>query len=139
MAALAALPASSCYSSNYRAELQANTALLAELADKLEDYCRAGFEVGGRQISPEEMGEFYYALSKARSWGQITQRRAGGRQSYRAFMELLDDYDALVRDADRYRLDRPRDPARLAALAREHDAVRRRAGAVIAALGREHG
>ncbi len=131
--------ASSCYSTSYRKQLAVNTALLSELADKLNDYCRADFGLDGRQVSSEEMGEFYYALKKARSWAAMTGPAAGDRASYRDFAELMAAYETFVRDADEYRLSRARDPARLAALAGEHDEVARRAQAVAAALRGEHG
>ena len=112
-------------------------ALLSELADKLNDYCQAGFVVGERPVSSEEMGEFDYALAKARAWAAMTQRSAGERPSYREIVNLMDTYEAFVRDADQYRLAHLRDPARLAALAREHDAVAARARAVLGALADE--
>jgi len=90
-------------------------ALLSELADKLNDYCQAGFVVGDRPVSSEEMGEFDYALAKARAWAAMAQSSAGERPSYRAIVNLMDTYEAFVRDADQYRLAHLRDPARLAA------------------------
>ena len=128
-----------CYSTSYRKEAAANTALLSELADKLNDYCQAGFMAGQRPLSSEEMGEFDYALKKARSWAAMTQRAAGDRPSYRALGELMNAYEAFVRDANEYRLARVRDPARLGALAREHEAVASRARAVLVALAQEEG
>ncbi len=83
------------------------------------------------------MGEFDYALAKARAWAAMTQRSAGERPSYREIVNLMDTYEAFVRDADQYRAAHPRDPARLAALAREHDAVAARARAVLGALADE--
>jgi len=112
-------------------------ALLSELADKLNDYCQAGFVIGGRPVSSEEMGEFDYALAKARAWAAMTQRSAGDRPSYHAIVGLMGSYEAFVRDAEQYRLAHQRDPARLAALAREHDAVAARARASLGALADE--
>ncbi len=94
---------------------------------------------GQRPLSSEEMGEFDYALKKARSWAAMTQGAAGERPSYRALGELMTNYEAFVRDANEYRLAHVRDPARLAALAREHDAVASRARVVLAALAQEEG
>jgi hypothetical protein len=125
--------AAACYSSSYRKEIAANTALLSDLSDKLNDYCTAGFALSGRQVSSEEMGEFYYALKKARSWSAMSAG-AGARPSYRAFTELLGAYEVFLRDADQYRLARDRSPARLAVLAQEHATVAARARAVLDAL-----
>jgi hypothetical protein len=113
----------------------ANTALLSQLADKLNDYCRADFRVDGRQVSSEEMAEFDYALKKARSWAVMVAPAAEGRASYRDFVELMAAYEKFARDAEEYRLSGARgDTARLATLARDHDEVTRRARLVIAAL-----
>jgi hypothetical protein len=129
--------AAACYSTSYRKELAANTALLAELADKLNDYCQANFMLGPRPVSSEEMGEFDYALKKARAWAAMSEPSAGGRASYQAFAELLAAYGTFARDADQYRLAATRDPAHLDALGREHDAVETRARSVLAALHEE--
>jgi len=137
IAIAAVLCLAACYSTSYRKEAAANVALLSELADKLNDYCQAGFVVGDRPVSSEEMGEFDYALAKARAWAAMTQRSAGDRPSYRALAGLMGAYEAFVRDADQYRLAPLRDPARLAALAREHDAVAARARAVMDSLADE--
>lgn len=126
----------SCYASGYRRELGANVALLSDLADKLADYCRHDFRLDDRPLSSEEMGEFYYALGKARSWATLARSNAG-RRSYRAFQLLLHDYDDFVGAADRYRLSGRPDPARLAALLAAHDRVRQQGAAVRAALHAE--
>jgi hypothetical protein len=134
-AAVCALAAASCYSTSYRKEVVANTTLLSELADKLSDYCRSDFRLDGRQVSSEEMGEFDYALRKARSWAAMIEPAATGRASYRDFAELIAAYEKFARDAEEYRLSHAQgDPARLAALMREHDEVARRARLVLAAL-----
>jgi hypothetical protein len=133
----AAICAAACYSSNYRRETEASVSLIVEQSDKLADYCRAGFIVGNRPLSSEEMGEFYYALQKVRGFAQMTARRDAGRASRQQFAELVDAYDQFVRDADRYRLSSARPQSGLAALLKEHDAVRERARAVRAALARE--
>ncbi|HEY6417967.1 MAG TPA: hypothetical protein VIX59_03105, partial [Candidatus Binataceae bacterium] len=72
LCAVAAVTVSSCYSSNYHQEIAANIALISDLSDKLADYCDAGFVLGGRPVSSEEMGEFYYALKKARATAAMT-------------------------------------------------------------------
>jgi hypothetical protein len=128
----------SCYHSGYKRELVANTTMLSQLADKLNDYCKADFNLDGRRVSAEEMGEFSYAFAKARAWAAMEQPQAHERASYRAFMRLLDAYDTFVREAGEYRLTAARNPARVAALAREHDEVVRRADAVLAAIRGEH-
>lgn len=135
-AALAATALASCYSSGYRRELGANVALLSDLANKLADYCRHDFSLDDRPVSSEEMGEFYYALGKARSWAAVA-RGNSGRGSYRAFQLLMRDYGDFVRAADRYRLSGTTNPAQLAALLAERDRVRRQAAAVRAALRTE--
>jgi hypothetical protein len=137
LAGLLCALAAACYSTSYRKELTANTALLAELADKLNDYCQVDFMLGPRPVSSEEMGEFDYALKKARAWAAMSESSAGGRASYRAFTALLSEYESFVREADRYRLVTTRDPAQLDALAREHEAVEAAARSVLARLRQE--
>ncbi|MCI4371391.1 MAG: hypothetical protein L3J78_01950 [Thermoplasmata archaeon] len=63
----------------------------------------------------------------------------GVEDRLRAFTALLDADENFVRDADEYRLSRARAPARLAALAHEHEDVAARASAVMEALRRESG
>jgi hypothetical protein len=132
-AMLAAACAAGCYSSNYRRELGANVALIADLADKLSDYCRSDFTVSGRSVSSEEMGEFYYALKKARAYAAMTHNDAS-RRSHRDFERMLAAYAAFVRAADEYRLAGARDPAKLQALLARHDSVSRLAAQVSADL-----
>ncbi len=103
IAAAAILTAAACYSSSYARETAANVALIVGLSDKLADYCGAGFVVGGRPVSSEEMGEFYYALKKARAFSAMTSAESA-RPSYRGFGHLLDAYEAFVHAADEYRL-----------------------------------
>ena len=61
LALAAIVAAAACYSSDYGRTMAANVALLSDLSDKLADYCRSDFMIDDRQISSEEMGEFYYA------------------------------------------------------------------------------
>ncbi len=133
----AAIVAASCYSSNYRSETEASVSLIVEQSDKLADYCRAGFVIDNRPLSSEEMGEFYYALQKARAFEQMTARRGRSNASRKEFAQLVDAYDQFVRDADRYRLSSARPPGGLAALVEEHKTVERRARAVRDALARD--
>ena len=112
-------------------------ALLSELADKLNDYCQAGFVVGERPVSSEEMGEFDYALAKARAWAAMTQRSAGERPSYREIVNLMDTYEAFVRDADQYRARASARSGAARGARAEHDAVTARARAVLGALADE--
>jgi len=126
-----------CYTSNYHDELTANVNLIADLSDKLNDYCRAGFKLDDRQVSEEEMGEFYYALKKARAYAQMIAARDSGRASYRDFGALLDEDQAFIDAANRYRLAPERDPATLDALAAEHARVRAAAARVLADLRTE--
>ena len=116
----AVLDVAACYTSNYRDELSANVNLIADLSDKLNDYCRAGFNVDDRQVSEEEMGEFYYALKKARAYAQMTESRDADRASHRDFVALLDADQAFVDAANRYRLAPERAPAALDELTNEH-------------------
>ncbi len=92
-----------CYSSDYGRQTAATASMLRDLAVKLDDYCRADFKTGEREISSEEMGEFYYGLKKARSYAAEASSNSA-RQSYRDLVRLIDDYAQLVGDADRYRL-----------------------------------
>ncbi|MHB8381540.1 MAG: hypothetical protein ACYDC3_04260 [Candidatus Binataceae bacterium] len=137
LAGAAMLCVAGCYSSNYRKELAANTDLIAQLADKLADYCRAGFTVGNRPVSSEEMGEFYYALKKARGLSATTASDSA-RASHRDFDAMLDAYRDFVRGADQYRIAGSRDPAKLAALMGQHQKVEDAAAKVRADLAAEN-
>ncbi len=125
--------AAGCYSSNYHQEIDANVALLSDLSDKLADYCRAGFRLDDRSVSSEEMGEFYYALTKARSFAAMSENQAA-KPSYRQFGRLLDSYGSFVQAADRYRLAAKPDASALAALMERHEAVRQQARLVLQAV-----
>jgi len=125
----ATILAASCYSSSYRKEMAANTDLIAELADKLGDYCQAGFMVNDRQVSSEEMGEFYYALKKARAFASM-QRGEANRASYQDFTVMLTQYTSFVRAADEYRLGGHTDEARLKELIAQRDTLRATASRV---------
>ena len=120
---LAAFAAASCYSSDYREETTTNVKLITAMSDKLADYCRAGFLVNDRPISEEEMGEFYYALKKGRSFADMTAEHYGTLQSHRDMVTLLSTYQTFVDQANRYRLSANRDPAELAGLINQHDTI----------------
>ena len=105
--------AAGCYSSDYRRQTAATASMLGDLAQKLGDYCRADFKLGHREVSSEEMGEFYYALRKARSYAAEAASNSG-RQSYRDLCRLIEDYARLLGEVDRYRLTGTPDPQRLA-------------------------
>jgi len=124
----------SCYSSNYRREMLASTALVEQLSDKLADYCRANFVVEGHPLSSEEMGEFYYGLKKARAFEQMTSKRHASEASGAAFARLVDAYEKFVRDADRYRLEQTHTKEELKPLMEEHRQVDEEAKAVRRAL-----
>ena len=125
-----------CYSAGYRKEMAATVDLLSGLTEKLADYCGAGFKVDGREISSEEMGEFYYALNKAQAF-RAMRRSQAQRPSYRAFSIMLEQYGAFVHSADEYRLAGRVDPRKLAALIARRDAVKKTASRVRADLASE--
>jgi len=125
-----------CYSAGYRKEMAATVDLLSGLTDKLADYCAAGFRVDDRQISSEEMGEFYYALGKAEAF-RAMRRAQTQRPSYRDFSTLLEQYAAFVHSADEYRLAGRPDPVQLARLITQRDAVRKTASRVRTDLASE--
>jgi hypothetical protein len=127
----------SCYSSSYRRETIASVALVEGLSDKLADYCRTDFIVEGHPLSSEEMGEFYYALSKARAFESMTAKREASEASGAAFSKLIDGYDKFVRDADQYRINPAHTHEQLDALMKEHEEVGHRADEVRAALASE--
>jgi hypothetical protein len=126
-----------CYSSDYGRLLRANSLMLRDLAAKLADYCVSNFHLGKRKVSSEEMGEFYYALKKADSVAAIEADRSSERESYRAFLQLVEEYRDFLRDADQYRLARHRDPRMLDRLMRRAASVKRRAQQVIEKLKAE--
>ena len=112
---LALIAIAGCYSSSYRKGLVANVGLISDLTDKLADYCRSGFMLNGRQVSSEEMGEFYYALKKARAFSAMNESLSD-RRSYQKFQQLLDSYQGFVQAADQFRLNAKPDPKALEAL-----------------------
>jgi hypothetical protein len=114
----------SCYSSNYRREMLASTSLVAQLSDKLADYCRADFIVERHPLSSEEMGEFYYGLKKARAFEQMTSKRHGSEASGVAFSKLVDAFEKFIGDADQYRLNPSHTPEQLEQLSKDHDLVK---------------
>jgi hypothetical protein len=122
-----------CYSSDYGRQTAATASMLRDLAAKLGDYCRADFKLGSRDVSSEEMGEFYYGLKKARSYAAEASSNSG-RQSYRDLIRLIDDYAQLLSDADRYRLAGKPDPQRLKEILTHQDRVSREAQSVLSDL-----
>jgi hypothetical protein len=127
--AIAIVAASACYSSDYRRTTMANVTLLSDLSDKLADYCHNDFKLDDRQLSSEEMGEFYYAFNKANAFSSSTPRESS-RPSHRDFVKLLNAYERFAHAADAYRLGGKADPAALASLLSQHDQVRHLAGKV---------
>jgi hypothetical protein len=119
-----------CYSSDYGRQTGATASMLRDLAAKLGDYCRADFRLGDRDVSSEEMGEFYYGLKKARSYAAEAASKSD-RQSYRDLIRLTDDYAQLLSDADRYRLSGKPDPQRLKEILARQDQVSARAQSVL--------
>jgi hypothetical protein len=122
-----------CYSSDYRAQSAATASMLGDLSDKLGDYCRADFKLDGREVAPEEMGEFYYALRKARSYLSEASSHSG-RRSYQDLTRLVNDYADLLSEADRYRLAGKPDPQRLAEILARQQHVSAEAHALIEEL-----
>ncbi len=104
--------AAGCYSSDYRRQTAATASMLGDLAQKLGDYCRADFRLDHREVSSEEMGEFYYALRKARSFASEVASNSN-RPSYQDLTRLITDYGFLLGEVDRYRLTGKPDPQRL--------------------------
>ncbi len=119
-----------CYSSDYRSQTAATASMLGDLAVKLGDYCQAGFKLGRRDVTSEEMGEFYYALKKARSYASEAASNSS-RQSYRDLTRLIADYGKLVGEADRYRLAGQPDAQRLADIMSAQQRVTSEANAVL--------
>ena len=117
--------------------MAANVALLSDLSDKLADYCRSDFKIDDRQLSSEEMGEFYYGLKKARAFQQMTAKRFGAEGSAKAFDALVETYENFLRDADQYRLNPSHTHDQLEQLLKDHDLVRQRAEEAKRALSLE--
>jgi len=116
--------------------MAANASLLSDMSDKLADYCRTFFKLDDRQLSSEEMGEFYYAFNKANAFSSSTPREAS-RPSHRDFVKLLNAYEKFAHTADEYRLNGKPDPAILASLLSQHAQVRHLAGKVTEDLKNE--
>jgi len=129
LALVALVAVAACYSSDYRRTMAANVALLSDMSDKLADYCRSDFKLDDRQLSSEEMGEFYYAFNKANAFSSSTPRESS-RASHRDFVAMLNAYERFAHAADGYRLSGKSDPAVLASLISQHDQVKHLAGKV---------
>ncbi len=119
-----------CYSSDYSRQTAATASMLGDLAVKLSDYCRVGFRLGDREVTSEEMGEFYYALKKARSFTSEAGSNSNP-QSYRDLTRLVQDYGKLLNEADRYRLSGKPDPQQLADIMAAQQRVTNEANAVL--------
>ena len=127
--AIAIITVSGCYSSDYSRTMKANVSLLSDMSDKLSDYCRTYFKLDDRQLSSEEMGEFYYSFNKANAFSSSTPREAS-RASHRDFVAMLNAYERFAHAADGYRLSGKADPAVLASLLSQRDQVKHLAGKV---------
>ena len=121
--------AAGCYSSDYGRTMAANVALLSDLSDKLADYCATDFKLDDRQLTSEEMGEFYYAFNKASAFSSSTPRETS-RASHRDFVAMLIAYERFAHGADAYRLGGKSDPAMLASLLSQHQLIKHLAGKV---------
>jgi len=104
--------------------------MLGDLAVKLSDYCRVGFRLGDREVTSEEMGEFYYALKKARSFTSGAASNSNP-QSYHDLTQLVEDYGKLLNEADRYRLSGKPDPQQLAQIMAAQQHVTNEANTVL--------
>ncbi len=116
--------------------MAANVSLLSDLSDKLVDFCRTDFKVDDRQLSSEEMGEFYYAFNKASAFSSSTPREVS-RQSHRDFVKLLVAYEHFAHAADAYRLEGKAEAAVLASLLAQHELVKHLGGKVLEDLRAE--
>ncbi len=117
--------------------MRASVSLLSQLSDKLLDYCRADFMVANHPLSSEEMGEFYYALGKARAFEQMSAKRPASKLSGDAFSQLVDAYEKFVHDADQYRINPAHTHEQLEKLINDHAAVKQYAHEVRDALAQE--
>ncbi|MEA2626646.1 MAG: hypothetical protein QOD06_2691 [Candidatus Binatota bacterium] len=96
--ALAALDG--CYWRRYAELVTTHVELLTAMAGKMEDlFARP------RPAQDATMSEFRYPLERARDFARIVRERRGDRESYRRFEAFLRDYQGLVDDADRLRLE----------------------------------
>jgi hypothetical protein len=125
-----------CYSSDYGRQTAATASMLRDLSAKLADYCRADFKVDGREVSSEEMGEFYYGLRKARSYLSEASSNSQ-RQSYHELAQLIDGYARLLNEADRYRLSGKPDLRQLQLILEDQNRVSAQAQAVLDSLAKD--
>jgi len=129
------LLAAGCYSSDYGRQTAATASMLRDLSAKLADYCRADFKVDGREVSSEEMGEFYYGLRKARSYLSAAASNSQ-RPSYHELAQLIDGYARMLSEADRYRLSGKPDPRQLEVILADQRRVSAQAQAVLEDLSK---
>ena len=119
---------SACLWRSYDDILAVHVDVLLGMADKIVAKSEAG-----RRPTPNDLTELLYPLQRARQFaGQF--RAQSGRGSYRAFGELLDRYEELVKKIDAARADDARWAALRTELPQYLEDVGRRGDEVRAAL-----
>ena len=94
-----------CYWLKYEKLMRTHVELMLSLSDKLTRRIEASEATPGSvTLSPAMMNEFFYPLERARDFIRIVAPRYAGRDSLIAFTRMLDQYERVVREADRLRV-----------------------------------
>lgn len=104
-----------CYWLKYEKLMRTHIQLMNAMTDKMNRLLE-----DNDPLTPTMMNEFLYPLERARDFSRIVARRYADRPSLAAFNQLLDQYQSLVTEADRLRVQ----PGSLAHFRSQTQAVR---------------
>lgn len=94
-----------CYWLKYEKLMRTHVELMLSLSEKLARRIDAAASTPGSvTLSPAMMNEFFYPLERARDFVRIVAPRYAERDSLAAFMQMLEHYERVVREADRLRV-----------------------------------
>lgn len=85
---------SSCLWSSYEDVMRVHIEVLSAMVQKAEARAEAG-----RRPTPNDITELLYPLERGRQFARQYEKQAG-RQSYRSFEFILDQYEQLAREID---------------------------------------
>ncbi len=118
-----------CYWLKYEKLMHTHIQLMRAMTDKMNRLLE-----DSDPLTPAMISEFLYPLERARDFSRIVAQRYAGRPSLTAFNQLLDQYQSLVAEADRLRVQ----PGSLARFRSQTQATRGQAARVEALLDSEY-